>query len=93
MNETGQSVPMSATRSAAVVLAAEVVEWPVRQAFSVAASTGQLHAHRAPIPEEEPLPGEEEPPEEDSVPHPDPVIREPGDTPPPQQTATASTFH
>lgn len=43
-----------------------------------------LHAHRAPIPEEEPLPGDLPLPDEDPVPNPDPVVREPGEPPPPQ---------
>lgn len=41
-----------------------------------------VHAHRAPIPEEEPLPGEEPAPEDEPAPHPDPVVREPDDAPP-----------
>lgn len=36
-----------------------------------------VHAHRAPVPEEEPLPGEEPVPEDDPAPHPNPEIKDP----------------
>ncbi len=46
--------------------------------FSLAAWT--IHAHRAPIPEEDPLPGESpSPDEEEPPPHPDPVLDPPND--------------
>lgn len=51
-------------------------------AGNVSRGARALHAHRAPVPEEEPLPGEEPAPEDDPTPHPDPVVREPDDAPP-----------
>lgn len=50
----------------------------------------QIHAHRAPMPDEEPLPGEVPPSENDPIPNPDPVVREPGEAPPPQVAGDAS---